>query len=95
MTRATESPVASRVRTAMTLIELARRLRADGEFGRAQEALYYALDARDAWPEGISALAMALGFAPTVVGRRESLVMELAELKRKDSERAAALAPSK
>jgi alpha-amylase/alpha-mannosidase (GH57 family) len=91
--RAMDTPAAARVRTAMTLIELARRLRADAELGRAQETLYQALGARDSWPEGVSLMAIALGFSPSVVGRRESLIAELTDSKRRDPE--LALAPTK
>jgi alpha-amylase/alpha-mannosidase (GH57 family) len=77
VTRATESPIPPRLKTAMALVELARRLRADGHLFRAQEIFYQALEARSNWPDAISALAIALGFAPTVVGRRESLIAQL------------------
>jgi alpha-amylase/alpha-mannosidase (GH57 family) len=75
--RATESPIPPRLKTAMALVELARRLRADAHLFRAQEIFYQALDGRTNWPEGISALAITLGFAPTIVGRRESLIAQL------------------
>ena len=61
----------------MTLVELARRLRADGHLTRAQEILYQSLLDRTSWPEAISALAIALGFSPSVLGRRESLISQL------------------
>jgi len=77
ITRATESPIPPRLKTAMALVELARRLRADAHLFRAQEIFYQALDGRSNWPDGISALAITLGFAPTIVGRRESLIAQL------------------
>ncbi|HKQ69773.1 MAG TPA: DUF3536 domain-containing protein, partial [Polyangiaceae bacterium] len=77
VTRATESPISTRLKTAMALVELARRLRAEGDLYRAQEIFYQSLLDRTSWPDSISALAIALGFAPTVVGRRESLITEL------------------
>jgi len=73
VTQAMESPVPARLKNAMALVELARRLRADGHMFRAQEIFYQALLARRAWPDAIAALAMALGFAPSIVGRRDSL----------------------
>ena len=51
VTRVTESPVPERLRSAMTLVELARRLRADGHLTRAQE-IYQSLLDRTSWPEG-------------------------------------------
>ena len=66
--RATESPIPARTKSAMALIELARRLRADAHFFRAQEIFFQALGERTSWPESILALAIGLGFAPTVVG---------------------------
>ena len=81
--RATESPISSRTKSAMALIELARRLRADAHLFRAQEIFCQALAERTSWPDSISALALALGFAPTVVGRRDSLI---AQLQHPDSE---------
>jgi alpha-amylase/alpha-mannosidase (GH57 family) len=75
--RATESPIPARTKSATALIELARRLRADAHFFRAQEIFFQALGERGSWPEAISALAIGLGFAPTVVGRRDSLVAQL------------------
>jgi len=75
--RATESPIPARMKTAMTLVELARRLRADAHFYRAQEIFYRALLGRTSWPDTIYGLAVALGFAPSVVGRRESLIPQL------------------
>jgi hypothetical protein len=62
------------------LVELARHLRADAHLVRAQEILYRALLEQAISPSAMSALAIALGFAPAVVGRRESLVAELQPL---------------
>jgi alpha-amylase/alpha-mannosidase (GH57 family) len=75
--RATESPIPARTKAAMALIELARRLRADAHLFRAQEIFYQALGERSGWPDSISALAIGLGFAPKIVGRRDSLVTQL------------------
>jgi hypothetical protein len=75
--RATENPIPARMKSAMALIELARRLRADAHLFRAQEIFYQALLGRTSWPEATSALAIVLGFAPMVVGRRDSLISQL------------------
>jgi hypothetical protein len=75
--RATENPTPARLKSAMTLIELSKRLRAQTHLLRAQEIFSQALSERTSWPDAISALAIALGFAPTVVGRRDSLIAQL------------------
>jgi hypothetical protein len=78
--RATSGLSPEVVRTATHLVELARHLRADAHLARAQEILYRALLEQAISPSAMSALAIALGFAPSVVGRRESLVAELRPL---------------
>jgi hypothetical protein len=75
--KVTESPIPARTKSAMALIEIARRLRADSHFFRAQEIFFQAIGERTSWPAAIPALAIGLGFAPTVVGRRDSLIMQL------------------
>jgi alpha-amylase/alpha-mannosidase (GH57 family) len=77
---ATTVPSPETIRSATLLVELARHLRADGHLARAQENLYRALLEPTISPAAMSALAIALGFAPSVVGRRESLVAELRPL---------------
>jgi alpha-amylase/alpha-mannosidase (GH57 family) len=78
--RAVNQPASDAVRAATLLVELARHLRADAHLARAQEILYRALLEQSLSPTAMSGLAMALGFAPSVVGRRESLMMELRQL---------------
>jgi hypothetical protein len=75
--RATESPIPARTKSAMALIELAHRLRADAHFFRAQEIFFQAIGERGSWPDSVMALAIGLRFAPTVVGRRDSLIAQL------------------
>ena len=75
--RAATQPSLEAIRAATLLVELARHLSADAHFARAQEILYRALLEQAISPAAMSALAIALGFAPSVVGRRESLVAEL------------------
>ena len=75
--RATSEPSFETIKGATMMVELARHLRADGNLARAQEILYRALLEQAISPSAMSALALALGFAPSVVGRRESLVSEL------------------
>jgi alpha-amylase/alpha-mannosidase (GH57 family) len=65
------------IQAATLLVELARHLRADAHLARAQEILYRALVEQAIAPSAMSALAIALGFSPSVVGRRESLLTEL------------------
>jgi alpha-amylase/alpha-mannosidase (GH57 family) len=77
VTRATESPTPARLKSAISLIELAKRLRAQAHLLRAQEIFSQALSERTSWPDAISTLALALGFAPSVVGRRDSLITQL------------------
>ena len=77
VTRATESPAPERLRSAMTLVELARRLRADGHLTRAQEIFYQALlDAR-AGPKPSRPWPLRSGSHPASLGRRESLISQL------------------
>jgi alpha-amylase/alpha-mannosidase (GH57 family) len=75
--RATTQPFVESIRAATLLVELARHLRADAHLAPAQEILYRALLEQAISPSAMSALAIALGFAPSVVGRRESLMAEL------------------
>jgi hypothetical protein len=78
--RATTQPSAEAIRAATLLVELARHLRADAHLARGQEILYRALLEQAISPSAMSALAITLGFAPAVVGRRESLMTELRPL---------------
>ncbi len=78
--RATERPTTSRLKTAVSLIDLARHLRADAHLFRAQEIFAQALAERTSWPDGISVLAIALGFAPSAMGRTDSLIAQLQPL---------------
>jgi alpha-amylase/alpha-mannosidase (GH57 family) len=78
--RATTQPSAEAIRAATLLVELARHLRADAHLARGQEILYRALLEQAISPSAMSALAITLGFAPAVVGRRESLMAELRPL---------------
>jgi alpha-amylase/alpha-mannosidase (GH57 family) len=80
VTVATTTPSPESIRRATELAELARHLKADAKLARAQEILYRALLEQAISPAAMSALAVALGFAPAVVGRRESLMMELRPL---------------
>ncbi|MET0593368.1 MAG: hypothetical protein ABW133_11750, partial [Polyangiaceae bacterium] len=80
VTHATTSPSPESIQRATELTELARHLRADANLACAQEILYRALLEQAISPAAMSALAVALGFAPAVVGRRESLMMELRPL---------------
>jgi alpha-amylase/alpha-mannosidase (GH57 family) len=75
--RATSQPSTDATRDAVLLVDLARHLRADGQIFRAQEILYRALLEQAISPTMMAGLAIALGFAPAVVGRRESLMTEL------------------
>jgi alpha-amylase/alpha-mannosidase (GH57 family) len=78
--RAASLQTAEAIRVAALVVELARHLRADSRLARAQEVLYRALLEQAISPSAMSGLAIALGFAPSVVGRRESLVTELRPL---------------
>jgi hypothetical protein len=78
--RAANLQTADAIHTATLVVELARHLRADSRLARAQEVLYRALLEQAISPSAMSVLAIALGFAPSVVGRRESLVTELRPL---------------
>jgi alpha-amylase/alpha-mannosidase (GH57 family) len=80
VTLATTAPASESIRRATQLVELARRLRADAHLSRAQEILYRGLLELAIDPSALSGLAIGLGFAPSVVGRRESLMLELRPL---------------
>jgi hypothetical protein len=75
--RAAAQPTTETIQAVTLLVELARHLRADAHLARAQEVLYRALLEQVISPAAMSVLAIALGFAPSVVGRRESLMAEL------------------
>jgi hypothetical protein len=77
---ATTLPSVESIRGATLLVELARHLRADAHLAHAQEILYRALLEQAISPSAMSPLAIALGFAPSVVGRRESLMSELRQV---------------
>jgi alpha-amylase/alpha-mannosidase (GH57 family) len=63
---AVRDPSAQRFLQAASLVDLARKLRADSDLDRAQEILYAALEGRPKWPEEIRWLIHSLGFSSTV-----------------------------
>jgi hypothetical protein len=66
VTVAMKDGAVKKLETAMTLVDLARRLRADAHLNRAQEIFFEALEGRGDWPIETAKLAKALGFAATV-----------------------------